>query len=258
MLFGVSSVEWYDALQTRRQALIANYVGSERAEPARYADGDFVDWKTRTMSLYDRLNLLAALNVKYLTNAFAIQDPRLELVDQVSVQIYPRLPAEAKVYLYRLKTAMPRAFVVPGAVVMPKEEQVLDTLLAGSVDLRQSVILEQTAPSLGHPTLTTAGSDVKVLGYQDSSVSLEAHTDGAGFLVLMDFLLPGWSATVDGRPVPILAANFAGRAVPIPAAGDHRIEFSYQPPLLREGLAISLVSLLVLASIPLISRLRSR
>ncbi len=258
MLFGVGTVEWYDALQTRRQALIANYAGSERAEPAHYADGDSVDWKVHTMSLHDRLNLLAALNVKYLTHAFPIQDPRIEMVDEVSVQIYPELPATAKVYLYRLKNAMPRAFVVPGAEVMPREQQLLDSLLAGSVDLHQAVILEQSPPSLGQPSLTRAASKVEILDYRDGRVSLRASTDGSGFLVLMDFLLPGWSATVDGRPEPILAANFAGRAVPISGAGEHRVEFSYQPPLLREGLTISLLSLLLLVSMPAGYRLWTR
>ncbi len=258
LMFGVSSLEWYDALQTRRQALISNYAGSERAEPARYADGDAVTWKVHTMGLPDRLNLLAAMNVKYITNAFPIQDPRVEKVDEVSEQIYPQLPATAKVYLYRLKNDMPRAFVVPGAQVMTKEEQVLESLLDGTVDLRRQVILEQDPPSLAQPALTPSGSQVKVLDYQDSHVTLQAHTDGSGFLVLMDFLLPGWSATVDGRPEPIMAGDFAGRAVAIQGAGDHRVEFSYRPPMLREGLAISLASLLILVAIPVGYRLRSR
>jgi len=248
LLFGVSSIEWYDALQTRRQALVASYVGSERAEPARYADGDSVDWKVHTMSIHDRLNLLAALNVRYITHAFPIQDPRIDVVDEVSVRIYPDLPATAKVYLYRLKTAMPRAFLVPKAVTMRREEDVLEALLAGSVDLHQEVILEQDPLPADQPPLTTGGSSVKVLEYVDGRVTLEASTDGSGYLVLMDFLLPGWSATVDGRPVQILAGNFAGRVVPVEGAGVHRIQFSYTPPLLREGLAVSLASLVALVS----------
>ncbi|MHB0869792.1 MAG: hypothetical protein ACYC5J_10105, partial [Chloroflexota bacterium] len=153
MLFGISTAEWYDALQTRRQALIANYMGSERAEPVRYSDGDFVDWKTRTMSLHDRLNLLAALNVKYLTHAFEIEDPRLEKVETLEVQIYPELPAVARVHLYRLNTAMPRAFVVPRSTAIQGEKQVLEALLAGTPDLRQEVILEEEVSPPQPPVL---------------------------------------------------------------------------------------------------------
>jgi len=256
--FGIDNAEWYDALQTRRQALLTNYMGSERGEYGRFADGEYAEWKVHTLSLHDRLNLLAAMNVKYLTNAFPIQDPRLELVDEVSVQIYPNLPAVAKVYLYRLKNALPRAFVVPAVAVMPREQDVMETLLAGSVDLKQRVILEQQPPRMEDPALTPAGSSVQIDHYGDRRVILRARTDGSGFLVLMDFLLPGWTATVDGLPAPILAANFAGRAVPLPGPGEHRVEFSYSPPLFREGLAASGASLLLLLAVPLTWWLRAR
>jgi hypothetical protein len=53
---------------------------------------------------------------------------------------------------------------------------------------------------------------------------------------------------VDGQPAPIMAGNYAGRAVPIQGAGEHLVEFSYRPPLLQEGLTISLVSLVVLTA----------
>ncbi|MHB8993306.1 MAG: hypothetical protein ACYC66_16930, partial [Chloroflexota bacterium] len=258
MLFGVSTAEWYDALQTRRQALIANYMGSERAEPVRYSDGDFVDWKTRTMSLHDRLNLLAALNVKYLTHAFEIEDPRLEKVETLEVQIYPELPAVARVHLYRLNTAMPRAFVVPRSTAIQGEKQVLEALLAGTPDLRQEVILEEEVSPPQPPVLTPSGSEVEILDYRGEQVRLRARTDGSGFLVLTDFLLPGWSVRVDGRPEAILAANFAGRAVVLEGAGEHLVEFSYQPPLLKEGLLVSLASLAVLAAVLVSWRFRER
>ncbi len=252
MLFGVDSAEWYDALQTRRQALAASYMGSERSEPARYSDGNSVDWKVYTLGVYDRLNFLAAMNVGYLMHAFPLQDPRLELVDQVSERIYPQFDPVARVYLYRLKNALPRALVVPAAEVIPGEKDVLDTLMAGTVDLHQKVILEQKPPALVGPPLTTGGSSVDIADYRDDAVTVRARTDGSGFLVLMDFLLPGWTATVDGSPEPILAANFAGRAVALNGPGEHTVQFRYEAPLLREGLAVSVASLLVVA-IPLTS-----
>ena len=141
---------------------------------------------------------------------------------------------------------MPKIFVVPDGVVMEGERQVLDALAAGSVDLHREVILEQDPPRLDEPKLTLPGSDLEILDYQDDKVSLLVHTDGSGFLVLMDFLLPGWAATVDGRPEQILAGNFAGRALPIRSGGEHRIEFHYQPPVFRDGLIASISSLALL------------
>ncbi len=256
MLFGVDTANGYEILQSRRQALVGFYMGSDRTDYARYSDGDWVDWNLHNASLHDRLNLLAALNVGYLMHAFPIEDPRLEPMGEVSERIYPNLPAVAKVYLFRLKTALPRALVVPGTVTMSGEKQVLDALVAGSQDLRQVAILEEQPPVLGGPALTVAGSSVEIVDYQEDRVTLRAHSDGTGFLVLMDFLLPGWSATVDGQWEPILAANFAGRAVPLRGAGEHQIVFSYEAPLLRQGLMVSLGSLALVILIPLAWKFR--
>ena len=258
MLYDVATVDGYEALQTRRQALLATYIGSERADYARFASGDGVDAEVYLRSLNDRLNLLAALNVKYLMHAFLIEDPRLKPLDEVALTIYQGLGAVAKVYLYKIETVLPRAFVVPESQVVTDEKAVLNALAAGSVDLRQRVILEQEPPALAGDRLTASGSTVRVVEYGEDRVRLEVHTDGSGFLVLMDFLMPGWTATLDGQPVAVYAANFAGRAVALPVAGDHHVVFSYEAPLLREGLLVSLLSLLLVVLAPLAWKLRRR
>jgi uncharacterized membrane protein YfhO len=64
-------------------------------------------------------------------------------------------------------------------------------------------------------------------------------------LVLNDAYYTGWSAAVDGQPVPLLPANVAVRGVRLPA-GNHRVTFTYRTPGLRLGALISLVTLGVL------------
>jgi uncharacterized membrane protein YfhO len=63
----------------------------------------------------------------------------------------------------------------------------------------------------------------------------------------------GWTARVNGRPAEILAANYAFRAVAIPA-GRAEIEFRYRPPGLTAGLAVSGAS--VLAAVVLVAAAR--
>ena len=38
-----------------------------------------------------------------------------------------------------------------------------------------------------------------------------------GLAVILDPFYPGWTATVDGKPTPILRADFAFQAVPVTA-----------------------------------------
>ena len=54
---------------------------------------------------------------------------------------------------------------------------------------------------------------------------------------------PGWRATVDGQPAPIERANYAFRAVYVPA-GQHTVQFVFDPLIWKVGLAVSGLTLL--------------
>ncbi len=56
---------------------------------------------------------------------------------------------------------------------------------------------------------------------------------------------PGWRATVDGAPAPLLRANYAFRAVRL-EPGQHQVHLTFAPRSWRLGLAISGLTLLVL------------
>jgi hypothetical protein len=59
--------------------------------------------------------------------------------------------------------------------------------------------------------------------------SLQAVVDAPapGLAVILDPWFPGWSAAVDGAPAPLVRADFAFLAVPVPA-GRHRLELRYR------------------------------
>jgi hypothetical protein len=254
MPLGMFTPDGYEVLQTRRQALVATYMGSERQDSARFSDGSAVETDVYLRSVHDRLDLLALLNVKYVTFSFPVESPRLEQLDQVKVAVYADAPhVTAMVYLYQLAGTFPRALVVPESVTAGGEAEALEMVSARAVDPRRTVVLEEAAPALDGARLAPGASEVEIEHYGNERVVLRARTDGAGYLVLMDFLLPGWTATVNGRQEEILAANFAGRAVPIRGPGEHEVVFSYEAPLLREGLVLSFASLLGMVALVLVA-----
>ena len=61
-----------------------------------------------------------------------------------------------------------------------------------------------------------------------NSVLIEVDTEQAGILVLHDIFYPGWQATIDDVPVPVLRANILFRGVEV-AAGHHLVRFEYHP-----------------------------
>jgi uncharacterized membrane protein YfhO len=85
-----------------------------------------------------------------------------------------------------------------------------------------------------------AGPDppVEVVSEDSDRVHLAVERDSPGYLVLGRTHFPGWKATVNGRPAPVLRANFAFCAIELDA-GKSEIDFHYAPDSFRNGLAIS-------------------
>ncbi|MDB4968458.1 MAG: Bacterial rane protein YfhO, partial [Myxococcales bacterium] len=82
---------------------------------------------------------------------------------------------------------------------------------------------------------------------------LRCHASSPSYAVVADAWFPGWRATVDGAAAPILRANLAMRAVPVPA-GDPVVELRYRPRGLVAGAVVSLLALLAALALALTGR----
>jgi len=102
-----------------------------------------------------------------------------------------------------------------------------------------------------------ADAVLTVRSYSPGHLSLEATTAHPGFVVVAETAHPRWAASMDGRPVAILRANYLAQAIPVPA-GTHRVELRFEPGILLPALAfftvtgvVALLSVLVLGGIDL-------
>ncbi len=262
--YGLQSVNGQALLQSIRQAIALSYLGSVSSE---LSDFDQIDrrlaaklWTIRNRNLLEHLPILRAFNVKYVLSNFDLSQ-HSDVLRRVFTSPIPMLDPRtlSDVYTYEVIGALPRAYLVGEAVRVGGPEEAMDALLEGRVDPARTVLLEPAnAPkgrftdlSPSEPRLNPDRSTVRVTSYANTEVSLEADTDGAGFLVLNDAFGPGWEARVDGLSEPVEVANGWVRAVTIERAGHHVIRFTYQPPLLAQGLLVSLASLALLAALML-------
>jgi uncharacterized membrane protein YfhO len=85
---------------------------------------------------------------------------------------------------------------------------------------------------------------VRLAAYRADEVELEATLRTPALVVLNDTFYPGWEATVDGVPAPIIRANYFARGVFAPA-GAQQIIFRYRPWSYRLGLLVSLSACIV-------------
>ena len=73
-------------------------------------------------------------------------------------------------------------------------------------------------------------------------------------LVMIDTFLPGWSATIDGKPSEIIRCNHSQRMVVIPKSAC-QVVITYEAPGLRLGLILMiLATLLAITAWLLVSR----
>jgi hypothetical protein len=154
-------------------------------------------------------------------------------------------PAEGLGALVR-PGAMPRAFVCGGARVVADRDARLAWLADPGAPVRRTVLLELD-PDIALPPEGDL-LPARITAARADRYEIAVDAPFAGILVLTEGTDPGWSATLDGRPVGVLVADHALLGVTVPA-GEHAVVFRYTPPGLLPTLPLSglaLVGLLLL------------
>ena len=134
--------------------------------------------------------------------------------------------------LFRVPSPLPRAFAVPGAILVPSG-QGLAAALDDRLDLRQVVVLEPPAAARATGPWS-APATVRLVSREGARLVLDATLPGDGYVVVADTYSKGWTSRVDGVETPVLLANGVFRAVAVPA-GPHRIEMRFEATGVREG-----------------------
>lgn len=87
--------------------------------------------------------------------------------------------------------------------------------------------------SLDHITLTS---------YQPNNLQYKYQSKNPGLAVFSEIWYPkGWDAYVDGKPAPHFRANYLLRAMILPA-GEHSVEFRFEPKSYFVGEKVSMIS----------------
>jgi hypothetical protein len=218
MPFGLRSVFGYDPLVLQRYEEFITSVPDPRA---------------RTYDL---------LNARYLVTS-AAQD----FADEPES---PQLMLEESgVWVYERPRALPRAWIVPQVAVMD-DMAALARIHEPDFDPRAVALVDSPMACEGE------GGEVEIVRYEGNRVEAQVQ-GGGGLLLFSEAHYPGWRAEVDGRPAPLVRADYVLRAVCVPL-GEHRVALVYDPPLLKTGSVITCLALLLVFGIAIWPLLRRR
>jgi hypothetical protein len=141
--------------------------------------------------------------------------------------------------IYRNPHARPRAWFVQTVDVLPAGMH-LDRLAGADFDVAGGALVD--APLAVAPSDRARVRSVDLSDPDELDIVVDAP-DG-GVLVVSQRSTPGWTATVDGRPTPLVRANAVLMALAVPQ-GARRVVLRFRHPWLRLGGGISVLALLV-------------
>ena len=182
--------------------------------------------------------VLRAYGVSHLISSFPVQGADLPLAARTG-----------SAYVYTVGGARVR-FVRAARLVSDPEAG--KRLLDPAFDPDREVLLADVTSPV-HPTIEEAieppagapAPRVAITRETQTEIVVETASASDGFLLLADTFYPGWTAEVDGGPVALYRANLSVRAIQLPK-GPHVVRFTYEPPGVKHGLAISAAALLML------------
>jgi hypothetical protein len=179
------------------------------------------------------------LNVHFVLSERDLAGPGL-------TQVFPAIETkegESQVRVYAMGDPFPRAWVVHAVEIIPDTDSALARLGADEFDPRQvAVVTEPINVVLPGPT---EGSTAQVVAFTSNEFTIQVTAAADGLLVLSEIYYPGWRASVDDQPVPVVRADQLFRGIPV-LAGHHIVKVWYAPNSARIGLMISALSLILI------------
>ena len=191
------------------------------------------------------LKLLGLLNVEYLAAAFPMNWPGLIPETEVN-----------GVFIYRNAYALPRSWVAHRSV--PAESDWLAQLEELSLYVGSTVLVEFNDPSFQPTTLGAAPTSAQIINYSANRFEVETLIAEPGWLVLSEIWYPGWQATVNGQPQPVVRVDGLLRGVYLAQPGQNQVTLEYRPKSVAWGGWISGLTLVGLVLIGLVATWANR
>ena len=251
--YRVRSVEDYEPMNLRRQAEYFTYAMQGSISPpftmrraSRIYEGRLVipvePSGRSSFAARRRLLDLAAVRLIAVDDGMLVRPEVRAFIADAALE--PRPSPGPGVALFETPYSVPRAFVVYRTRPAPPSEELLDRTSDPGFDPLVESYVEGDPGFLPAEDAPARGEAAHFVRDEERVVELDATLVTAGLLVLADSFHPGWQATVDGAPAPILATNHLFRGVPVPA-GRHHVRFEYRPWSTVAGGVASLAGILL-------------
>ena len=197
---------------------IASIGGYHAAKMANYQD--FIDQK-----FFDNLHFLQLTNTKYTISRKRFNHPELILEKSILGE-----------NIYRLKTWLPRVFLIDTVVVSQEKLETLQLIKANNFNPGEKAVLTKKLTKM---QFNSEGSKVKIEHWEPEKTIISVYLPNDGLLGFSEvYYPPGWNAFIDGTETEIYQTNHFMQSIFVPA-GKHKIEFIFVLPSFKQALFMS-------------------
>jgi Bacterial membrane protein YfhO len=128
------------------------------------------------------------------------------------------------------------------------EMKALDKIDSKNIAFKSHTVdgIYKEMPSNTETFIKDSTSTITVSSYKPNEIKYTTKNKNNGFAVFSEnYYKNGWKATIDGKETPIMRVDYVLRGLKIPA-GNHKIEFKFEPQVVKTGSIISLISFLIM------------
>jgi uncharacterized membrane protein len=116
----------------------------------------------------------------------------------------------------------------------------------GNTSLRDTVILDKSLEKTIQQPSYDSTAYIKLVKYDNDAIEYSFNAATPQFAVLSEVYYPfGWNAYIDGKKVDYVKADYFLRGISLPA-GNHKLEFKFEPSSYYTGRTISFVVSIIL------------
>ena len=109
-----------------------------------------------------------------------------------------------------------------------------------------AIVDESFRDQVGSIVPADSTATIKQVYFDNDTIRYESNSNGNNLAVFSEIYYKDWNAYIDGKPAPIIKANYVLRALPVPA-GKHNIEFRFEPKMLKLGWTLTTISSWILS-----------
>jgi hypothetical protein len=174
--------------------------------------------------------LSARANQFFGVRAMLTRNPRNDL---------PQVAPGGELRLYAVPNPIPRVSFLPvTAARFLSNNEIHAQLRDPKIDLNQALLLPKDAPKPQELPPTSATSAIDYQRPTTDEIVVKLAAPWPCYLRLIETWDPGWRATVDGAPAPLICAYNTFMAIPI-SAGAHEVRLSYHTPGATAGMILT-------------------